>query len=123
MKIVSILLFVLFFGMTIKGFSQGTPADFFPGKWEISILGTPNGDSKLKIQLTRKDGKLTGQLTDPTGNPIQIEELIEESGKITIGFAAEGMSLSIDLKKVDDNSMKGSLMSGRFDAKAVRLKD
>lgn len=56
MKKVSLFLFVFLLGLSVRGFSQTTPpADFFAGKWEITIMGTPNGDAKLVTELVRKD--------------------------------------------------------------------
>ncbi len=110
-------------GVRIK--EMAAPADFYAGKWEISIMGTPNGDSKLTTELIRKDGKLTGELKDPSGkmdSAIPIETIIEEKGKIILGFTAQGYNISMDLGKVDDDNLKGSIMDGRFDAAAKRIK-
>ena len=65
-----IILLTLFFGITLNGLSQNTtPKDFFVGKWEFTVMGTPNGDAKFSTNLIRKDGKLTGELSDPTTQP------------------------------------------------------
>ncbi|GLU57059.1 hypothetical protein Dfri01_65200 [Dyadobacter frigoris] len=118
---------VLLFGTSLKGYSQtAASTDFFAGKWEISIVGTPNGDSKLVTQLTRKDGKLTGELKDPSGqNPeaIPINSVVEEANKMTIYFTAQGTDVSLDLSKIDDSHLKGSVMNGMFDASAIRAKE
>ena len=127
MKKVSILFAVLFLGIAFKGVAQTSQsADFFTGKWEISVVGTPNGDSKLVTELTRKDGKLTGELKDPSGqNPeaLPITSVVEEANKVTIYFTAQGTDVSLDLTKVDDSHLKGSVMSGMFDASAIRIKE
>lgn len=126
MKKASILFIALFFGITLNGFSQtaAAPADFFVGKWEITILGTPNGDAKMTTELIRKDGKLTGELKDPSdptkpANPITGIE--EKDGRIEIAFSASGYDITLPLTKVDDDNLKGQLM-GMFDAKAKRVK-
>lgn len=136
MKKVSIVLFVLFFATMTHSFAQtavattptATPAaaaDFFAGKWEISILGTPNGDAKLVANFTRKDGTLTGEMSDPTDaqkEKIPVSKIEEEAGKITIYFSAQGYDLSLPLEKVDDDNLKGMLMN-MFESKAVRVKE
>ena len=126
MKKTGIILVFLFLGIVFRGFSQtAAPNDFFAGKWEISVFGTPNGDSKLVTELTRKDGKLTGELKDPTGqNPegFPITSIVEEAGKMTLYFTAQGTDVSLDLAKVDDSHLKGSVM-GMFDANAIRIKE
>lgn len=125
MKKVSLFLFLILLGVCVKGFSQGAkPADFFAGKWEVTVTGTPEGDAKFVTDLVRKDGKLTGELKDPTGarpaTPITKTE--EEPGKLTIYFNTDQAGeIGIQLSKVDDDHLKGSLMS-MFEASAQRLK-
>ncbi len=128
MKKASILFIALFFGIAINSFSQITTpaskADFFVGKWEITIYGTPNGDSKMVTEFVRKDGKLTGELKDPTDTTkpaIPITSIDEKDGEIEISFSASGYDLTLPLKKEDDDNLKGQLM-GMFDAKAKRVK-
>jgi hypothetical protein len=128
MKKASILLIALFFGIAINGFSQTTApapkADFFVGKWEITIFGTPNGDSKMITDLIRKDGKLTGELknlVDSAMPAIPITSIDEKDGEIEIAFSASGYDVTLPLKKEDDDNLKGQLM-GMFDAKAKRVK-
>ena len=127
MKKASIVLIILFFGIAFKGYSQtATPTDFFAGKWEVSVMGTPNGDSKMVTELIRKDGKLTGELKDPSGQnpePFPITSIVEEANKVTLYFTAQGTDVSLDLAKVDDSHLKGSVMNGMFDATAIRLKE
>ena len=124
MKKASLLLIVLFLGITFHGFSQTAPKDFFAGKWEISLAGTPNGDVKFLTNLIRKDGKLTGELVNPedAANGKRPITRVEENGdKLVIYFeSSQGGEISIDLAKVDNDNLKGALMS--FDAKAKRIK-
>ena len=132
MNKVSLFLFMFLLGVCARGLAQTTPAtsatpatDFFAGKWEITILGTPQGDAKLLTELVRKDGKLTGELKDPAGtNPVvpitKIEEVTDK--KITIYFdTAQAGEIGVELAKVDDDHLKGQLM-GMFDSTAVRVK-
>lgn len=127
MKKASIIFFTLFLGIAVKGLAQAadtTAADYFAGKWEISILGTPNGDSKLVAELTRKDGTLSGELKDPSGNlpgAIPISNIEETKEQLTIYFSAQGYDVNLVLAKVDQDNLKGSLL-GMFDSKAKRLK-
>lgn len=127
MKKASIVLIMLFLGIAFKGYSQtAASTDFFAGKWEVSVMGTPNGDSKMVTDLIRKDGKLTGELKDPTGqNPelYPITSIVEEANKVTLYFTAQGTDVSLDLAKVDDTHLKGSVMNGMFDATAIRVKE
>jgi hypothetical protein len=125
MKKVSLLLCCLLLGVAFAGFAQTTPStDFFAGKWEITVVGTPNGDVKLVTNLVRKDGKLTGELVnqaDTTAAKLPIKKIEESADKLAIFFdSSQAGELSIDLTKVDENNLKGNLMS--LDATARRLK-
>jgi hypothetical protein len=126
MKKATVFLFAAFFLIAFKGFSQSTaPADFYAGKWEISILGSPRGDVKFSTNLVRKDGKLTGELANPTdATEVKrpITKIEESAKKLVIYFeSSQGGEISIDLDKVDDDNLKGSLMS--FEATAKRIKE
>lgn len=136
MKKICLALFVLFFLNMANSLAQtaATPApaaattaaatDFFAGKWELTFAGTPQGDVKLIADLSRKDGKLTGELADPTdakAEKIPISSVEETDSKITIYFSAQGYDLNAELEKVDDDNLKGMLMN-MFESKAVRVK-
>lgn len=125
MKKVSLLLFVFLLGVCVRGFSQTTASpDFFAGKWEITVTGTPGGDAKFVTDLVRKDGKLTGELKDPAGaRPnTPITKIDEDKEKIVIYFNTEQAGeIGISLAKVDDDHLKGQLMD-MFDAAALRVK-
>jgi hypothetical protein len=125
MKKVSLFLFIFLLGVCVKGFSQATPpTDFFAGKWEITIMGTPEGDAKMVTELIRKDGKLTGELKDPSGTrPVTpITKILEEGTKLTIYFdTAQAGEIPVELNKVDDDHLKGSLMN-MFESTALRVK-
>ncbi len=103
--------------------SSSNKADFFAGKWEIKVAGTPNGDITFVTDLIRKDGKLTGELAvpaDPNAPKIPISQIDETADRITIAFTAQGFNVTVDLNKVDDNNLKGKMMN-MFDAKASRI--
>jgi hypothetical protein len=127
MKKIPIFILALLFGIAFCGFSQtATPKDFFAGKWEISISGTPRGDVKFVTDLGRKDGKLTGILVETVDSTQKrpITKIEESATKIAIFFeSSQAGELSIDLEKVDDNNLKGSLMSYEAVAKRRKEKD
>lgn len=127
MKKASIILAVLFLGIFCKSFAQtAPPTDFFAGKWEINLTGTPNGDVKFLTTLTRKDGKLSGELanaSDATQAKRPISKVDESADKIIIYFeSSQGGEIALELAKIDNDNLKGILMDS-FDATAKRLKD
>ena len=127
MKKVSLMLFVMILGISFNGFSQTTaPTEFFAGKWEVNILGTPNGNAKFVTNLIRKDGKLTGELADSadtTKAKVPITKIEEMGDNIAIYFfTTEAGEIAIELSKVDTYNLKGHLMN-MFEANARRLKE
>ncbi len=124
MKKASLILFVLFLGIAFNGFSQtAAPTDFYAGKWEISIVGSPRGDVKFLTDLVRKEGKLTGELTDSADATVKrpITKIEETAEKLVIYFeSSQAGEISVELAKVDNDNLKGALMS--FDATAKRVK-
>ena len=137
MKKISLFLFVALLGISAQSFSQATSttsqtmvtaaptsADFFAGKWEITITGTPSGDTKMITELVRKDGKLTGELKDSSGTrpAMPITKVEEEKEKMTFYFNSDQAGeIPVELTKVDNDHLKGQLMN-MFDATAVRIK-
>ena len=103
--------------------SAQTKTDYYPGKWNVLIMGTPNGDAKMTFVFERKDGKLTGAVQDSTGKEITKVTSIEEKDKtITAAFTVQSYDVTLTLDLVDDDHVKGSMM-GMFDAKGVRVKE
>jgi hypothetical protein len=125
MKKVPFFLIIFCLGMSFQSFSQtATSADFFAGKWEISATGTPYGDVKFVTDLVRKDGKLTGELANATDSsqPKRPITKVEEKGTSLVLYfeSSQGGEVPIDLKKMDDDNLKGTLYT--FDATAKRIK-
>jgi hypothetical protein len=125
MKKASLLFFFLVFGVAFTSFGQtAAPTDFYAGKWEIAVAGTPNGDVKFTTDLVRKDGKLTGELVNPDdkeNGKRPITKVVENGDKISIYFdSVEAGELSIDLDKVDNDNLKGNLYN--FETVAKRIK-
>ena len=125
MKKTTFILVLSFLGIATRAFNQSSDSTaYFIGKWEITIFGTPNGDAKMIADINRIEGKLVGDLSNPAEpqapkNPMT--SITEEGGKMTIFFSASGYDLSIPFEKVDEDTIKGNLMS-MFEVKAKRVK-
>jgi hypothetical protein len=121
-KLSLILTVVIGLFMSINVHAQTKP-DYYPGKWNILVMGTPNGDSKMTFIIERKDGKLGGAVQDSTGKELTKITSVEEKDKtITAAFTIQSYDVTLTLDPIDDDHVKGSLM-GMFDAKGVRVKD
>jgi hypothetical protein len=103
--------------------ATATTTDYFPGKWNIVVKGTPNGDAKMTFVIERKDGKLTGAVQDSTGKEMtKITSIDEKDKTITAAFTIQSYDVTLTLEPVDADDVKGSLM-GMFDATGVRVKE
>jgi hypothetical protein len=118
------LIFTVLFALFISSnVNAQTKQDYYPGKWDIIIVGTPNGDSKITFLLERKDGKLTGVVQDSTGKEMTKITTIDEKDKTIIAaFTIQSYDVTLTLDPMDDDHVKGSLM-GMFEAKGVRVKN
>lgn len=118
------LIFTVVLGLFISSnLKAQTATDYFPGKWDVVVIGTPNGDSKMTFVIERKDGKLTGSVQDSTGVEMtQITQITEKEKSITAAFTVQSYDITLTLDPVDDDHVKGSLL-GMFDAKGIRVKE
>ncbi|MFT5884945.1 MAG: cytochrome c [Arcticibacterium sp.] len=96
--------------------------DFFAGKWNTTFLGTPQGDAKLVLDLKREDGDLMGTITseEDGAEPVKLDQIEENEDGITIYFNMMNYDLNVELKKEDEQNMKGSLM-GMFEVTAEKM--
>lgn len=122
MKMMLVATFVIL--ATIMGKAQDKKSDFFVGKWATVTTGTPGGDGKGMIVLTRNaEGKLAGATmgADGTGE-IAFSRVDEKEKSVTVYFKARGYDVYIYLEKVDNNHLTGSTMD-MFDTNATRIED
>jgi hypothetical protein len=112
-------LLMLLVSVNVKGQDK---TDYFIGKWNIFVAGTPNGDVKFILSLERKDGVLTGIVTDSATNAeiSKVTKVEEKDQTITAYFFAEGHDLSLYLDKKDDTHVVGNLLN-MFDATGERI--
>lgn len=96
--------------------------DYFIGKWNILVVGTPDGDTQILLNLERKDGKLTGSVTDLQTNKemSKLTKVEEKENSITTYFTAKGYDLFLFIEKKDDSHVIGNVFN-MFDATGVRV--
>jgi hypothetical protein len=111
---------LLSFNLKAQSKSSG---DYFAGKWNVLVKGTPNGDAKMTFVLEKKDSTLTGSVQDSTGKEIsKIDNAELANDEVTLYFNTQGFDVNLLLKKKDDDHAAGSLM-GMFDAEGERKKE
>ena len=120
--LIGIGIFVLLFLGARPASAQAT-TDYFPGKWKVTVFGTPNGDAVMFFLLERKEGKLIGTVRDSTDKEMtKFSQIDEKEKNITVHFTAQGYDVNVYLEPVPADSVKGSLM-GMFDTRGVRVKE
>jgi len=95
-------------------------SDYFVGNWDVVVENTPNGDAKMKMNLERVDGKLTGNIKNEGIEAVKIRKVDESENSITVYYSAAGYDLYMSLKKKDNNNLEGKYLN-MFDAKGKRV--
>jgi cytochrome c len=109
-------------GTAIVEPKKDATSDFFAGKWNAKMIGTPGGDVAIDFIIERIDGKLTGKMVSEKMGSQALDKIEEtDAEKIKVFFSANGMSINMDLLKEDADNFKGRLM-GMFDVKGTRVK-
>jgi hypothetical protein len=110
---------LLSFGMHAQ---SKTGADYFAGKWNVLITGTPYGDLRRVYVLDKKDNTLTGIVQDSTGKEIAKCSKVEvNENQVTLYYYSMGNDVSVVLAKKDEDHVTGSAL-GMFDVKGERIK-
>lgn len=118
-----ITLIVVMVCLAATGIKAQTKTDYFPGKWKVTVYGTPDGDASMFFLLERKDGKLAGAVRDSTDQEMALISKVEETDtSVNLYFTTQGYDVNVLLQPVPADSVKGNLM-GMFDVKGVRIKD
>jgi hypothetical protein len=106
---------------TINAQVKNTGEKFFIGKWSIMVYGIPDGDTKMILNIDKKDDKFTGTLTDPVKSdpPQELSGIEIADSTFRATFNAQGMDISLFLKIKDDNNITGNLMD-MFDIKGTK---
>lgn len=96
--------------------------DYFVGKWDILVKGTPQGDVNMKVSFEKKEGKLVGTMVNPDTQKEEPFNKLDTTEKgIIVYFSAQGYDVDMSLEKQDDDHVIGSVMS-MLEVTGVRVK-
>lgn len=96
--------------------------DYFVGKWDILVKGTPQGDVNMKVNFEKKDGKLVGTMVNPDTQKEEPFNKLDTTAKgIIVYFSAQGYDVDMSLEKQDDDHVIGSVMN-MLEVTGVRVK-
>jgi hypothetical protein len=120
MKKLRLIVSILFLCLSVVVYSQ-EHKDYFVGKWSVVAAGTPNGDSKMIIDLKRINGKLQGLILREGKDPKEISKVEETPNTVRVYFKHLFYNVKIQLSTKDENHTVGSLMD-KYKTTGVRLK-
>ncbi len=101
--------------------AEDTGFDYFKGKWDVLIKGTPNGDVNMVIVFDKIDDKVAGSIQDYEGNDVlEVTSARIEPEWASVNFFAEGYDLTITLRKKDKDNVTGDMMY-MFDVEGKRI--
>lgn len=121
MKKANLFLTALF--LVIASFAlqaQEKPSDFFLGKWDVLIEGTPSGDVKLLLNIEEKDGSLSGTISSEGTEASKVDKVVAKENSVTVYWFASGYDVYLTMNKKEENKVDGNLM-GMFTAKIERM--
>lgn len=103
--------------------AQDKEGEFFIGKWNVLVEGTPSGDSNMIVEFKRNEaGEIVGTNGDEKNETPAIKfTRVEAKGEtVTAYWVAQGYDVYLFFEKISDNEIEGSLMD-MFDASGTRI--
>lgn len=120
--------FIVFLFFLLSAFHSAaqskTGADYFVGKWNVFIPGTPIGDLK-RIYIFEKTGDgLSGIVQDAsTGSTIAKFSKVEvKDDLVTVYYTANDIEVSVVLTKKDEDHFTGKVLDN-YEATGERVKN
>lgn len=91
--------------------AQENTADFFLGKWNVTVTGTPNGDAKFAVKIENKENILAATIIGEDGKNQKVDRVEAKTNTITVYWFAEGYDVYLTMTKKEDGKVEGDLMS------------
>ncbi len=118
--ILSGILFLFSLGFAFAGHMPSP--EYFEGKWNVLVKGTPQGDAIIPMRFETVDGQTTGYfIEEGATEEKKMNSAIISGDVINTSFTISGYDVTLSLTKVDEDNSKGDLM-GMFDAEGSRVK-
>jgi hypothetical protein len=126
MKKVSIIITLIMLGLLVSTGSTKAQAvnageKNFVGKWNLMVYGLPDGDTKMVMNIEKKEDKLAGNLssTASTDPPLDLTNIVVADSTLNATFSAQGMDITLFFKLKDAKNIAGSMMD-MFDIKGTK---
>ena len=128
MKRVSIIISIIILAFIVNTSSlsaqaKNTGEKNFIGKWNVMVYGVPDGDTKMIINIEKKEDKLAGNMADPAKSdpPVDLANIEVADSTFKATFSAQGMDITLMLKIKDDKNITGNMMD-MFEIKGTKEK-
>ncbi len=96
---------------------------YFLGSWNVLVKGLPNGDTKMFVNLEKKDSTLAGAILDSAKTEVARFSKVERKGfTVTVYFVAQGYDVTLYMEKKDEDHVTGNMLN-MFDAVGDRVKE
>ena len=125
MKKVSIIISVILLGLFAFTSSLNAQAvnpgeKNFIGKWNLMVYGLPDGDTKMVMNIEKKEDKIAGSLSIPDSPepPVELTGIAIADSTLNASFYAQGMDITLFFKLKDAKNISGSMMD-MFDIKGT----
>lgn len=114
-------MFLMLFGTAnVAKATVNEPKDFV-GKWEVVMLGLPDGDTKMTAEIKLDGNKLEGAFKSDELGEVPFDITVKDKAA-TIYFTASGYDVQMYVQLKDDDNATGDLMN-MFDVTWKRIKE
>lgn len=122
-KVVVVIAMFLFAFSANSVKAQDSTSQFFKGKWEFFVKGTPSGDVTLPVRFELVESKLKGYFFSPdTKSEVKMDTVYLVNDKINMAFNIMSYDVTLFVAKKDADHAEGSLMN-MFEILATRKKE
>ncbi len=100
--------------------AQENTSDLFLGKWNCTVIGTPNGDAKFVLKIEKTEGVLSATIIGDDSKMQKVDRVEAKTNAITVYWFAEGYDVYLTITKKEDGKVEGTLMD-MFTTKVERI--
>lgn len=117
--IAGLLLFIFSIGVNAQTKSG---YDFFDGKWNVIVSGSPQGNVNMIVNFTKINDVVSASIIDSAGNDLyKVTKTVIDKDQATITFIGSmSDDVPLTLRKKDETNITGDIM-GMFGVEGKRL--
>jgi len=115
---------LILFSSSITLANEIDSPEYFEGKWNVTVIGTPQGDATIPMRFETKDGVTKGYfIGDPSGEESMMDSVsITENGVLNASLFIGGYDVTISLTRLDEDKSTGNML-GMFTMNGERVKN